>query len=613
MAYHNPADPRSFVNVSNTDPKLGVERNWAHLGPGFWFELGLVLVVSIGLLVSYLYESRLGKLFGFLGIVALNVARLFCLPAMARADLVRFPGAAGHRGPDGISAAIDSKPRTFGGQTLNACLLIFAVLLICTAFGSLMFCHDAEMSGFVLGWGFLFSVVVVALTCVIVGLYHDGIRSRTVLVGSLLLAASVFGGFLLVREVGAIEASLMNCERIRLRSPEVGIQVPNGKGGVEQCYYATYGDDAYLVVGSGPKTGSVLCRYRAFPVVKGPHYFESCEGGLRVGVLTEINRDNHAFMEWSTLIKTNGLWSIRTGGAPVSHVRTCPRTLETLREMDGAARLGAVGSISCRESAEASQAVREIISELESNGLLRGPDGPSLDFTIRLKTCYLLQFRNLSGSVAYIRVAIPSGETHRVGVPGGWLDASSYPFHPFHARYLVIHNGPGKDCYVWDSETEKIVSFPGFTVRNACGNDVFLLAAREGDLLVSRLPEGGFWREGRFPYRIPEEYREMRSPWFLADSILDGHRYAVGYGCEVLPESRDAVCIMERNLLFGHSFLEVGFENGEARLYVRPTDGLPPEAVNGIPVTHWKLSADRRELVVYYRGVQTRISLSDID
>lgn len=196
MAYHNPADPRSFVNVSNTDPKLGVERNWAHLGPRFWFELGLVLVVSIGLLVSFLCESRLGKLLGFLGIFALNVARPFCWRAMARADLVRFPGAVGHRGPDGVSAAFDPKPLTFGGQTLNACLLLFAVLLICTAIGSLWCYQDPEMSGLVLGAGFLFSVVVIALTCVIAGLYHDGIMSRTVLIGSLLLVASVFRWFL---------------------------------------------------------------------------------------------------------------------------------------------------------------------------------------------------------------------------------------------------------------------------------------------------------------------------------------------------------------------------------------------------------------------------------
>lgn len=609
MAYHNPADPRSFVNVSNTDPKLGVERNSAHLGLSFWFELGLLLVVSIGLLVSFLCESRLGKLLGSLGIFALNVSRPFCWRAKARADLVRFPGAAGHRGPDGVSAAFDPKPQTFGGQTLNACLLLFAVLLICTAVGSLWCYQDPEMSGLVLGAGFLFSVVVVALTCVIAGLYHDGIKSRTVLIGSLLLVASVFGGFFLYREVGAIEASLMNGEGIRLRSLEAGFhQVPNGEGGFEQCYYASRGDDAYLVVGSGPKTGAES-RYRAYPVVKGPHLFESCESGLRVGVLTEINRDDRAFMEWSTLIYTNGAWSIRTGGAPAWDVRMCPRTLETLRKMDGAARLGAVGSLSCRDSTEASLAVREIISELESKGLLRESDGPSFDLTIRLKTCYLLQFRNWSGSVAYIRVAIPSGETHRIGVPGEWLDMSSYPFHPFHARYLAIRSQSGKDRYVWDSETEEIVSFPGFTVRNACGNDVFLLADREGNLFVRRLPESGFWREARFLYRIPEEYREMRSPWFLVDSILDGHRYAVGYGCEVLPESRDAVCIMERNLLFGYSFLEVRFENGEARLYVRPTDGLPPEAVNGIPVTHWKLSDDRRELVVDYRGVQKHISL----
>lgn len=325
MAYHNPADLRSFVNVSNTDPKLGVERNWAHLGPSFWFELGLLFVVSIGLLVSFLCESRLGRLFGFLGITALNVARPFCWRAKARTDLVRFPGAAGHRGPDGISAAIDPKPLTFGGQTLNACLLLFAVLLICTAVGSLWCYQDPEMSGLVLGAGFLFSVVVVALTCVMAGLYHDGIKSRSVLIGSLLLAASVFGGFLFFREVGAIEASLMNCERIRLRSPEVGISVRNGKGGFEQCHYATHGDDAYLVVGSGPKTGAGS-RYRAYPVAKGPHHFALGEDGLSVGVLTEINRDDRAFMEWFSLIKTNGVWSIRTGGAPASYVRMCPQT-----------------------------------------------------------------------------------------------------------------------------------------------------------------------------------------------------------------------------------------------------------------------------------------------
>lgn len=160
--------------------------------------------------------------------------------------------------------------------------------------------------------------------------------------------------------------------------------------------------------------------------------------------------------------------------------------------------------------------------------LLREADGPSLDLTIRLKTCYLLQFRNRSGSVVYIRVAIPSGEPHRVGIPGGWLDMSSYPFHPFHARYLTIRGRSGKDRYVWDSETEEIVSFAGFTVRNACGNDVFLLADREGNL------------------------------------------------------------------------------------FVRRPDGLPPEAVNGIPVTHWKLSDDRRELVVDYRGVQKRIALLSV-
>lgn len=606
--YKNPTDPRSFVYVSNTDPKLGVERNWAHPGIRFWVVSSVLLLACALLVVSWLVHDRILPLVGQLLIFLTCIVQAVNQRGWANADLARYPGAPGHRGSDGVSAAEEPEPMTFARQLQKTCVLVGTGLIIMFSIGTLVFScdHNLEATGMFFGFGLMFTSAIVGLICIVSGLYYAGfkcVRFISFYVGLLLLAFAVLVSVVMYREKTGLDARLMNGEETVLRNASDSYLVLDEKGDcrAEVCV-ATHGKDAYLAVKRGKVWYGGKDLYTAFPICRGHFRIQEHANGLYCGVLTitaEKYNVAEGVMDWYSLYNTNGVWWIRTCRPPDQDARYC---LESLKELQTA------------ESAEGQWRIDSILPELKSRGLLCGSDESEFAGCVRLKTCYLLAFRHSGVGEYYVRVAIPSGEAHRVRVPGGKLDLMAYPRCPFASRYLPIRNDSETWIYLWDSESEDIVSGPNPSARfcRSCGHETFLSEDGNGHLYVWRAPQDDFkhWRKDeRFVYRVPKNAPCSGHPCFLAESVIDGHQYAVGYGAEVLPESQDAVEISERVVLKDRSFLEVGFKDGGRRLYVRPTDGLPREFVNGIPMTGCSLSADHKELIVVSDTTERHIPL----
>ena len=236
--------------------------------------------------------------------------------------------------------------------------------------------------------------------------------------------------------------------------------------------------------------------YTAFPICRGHFRIQEHANGLYCGVLTitaEKYNVAEGVMDWYSLYNTNGVWWIRTCRPPDQDARYC---LESLKELQTA------------ESAEGQWRIDSILPELKSRGLLCGSDESEFAGCVRLKTCYLLAFRHSDVGEYYVRVAIPSGEAHRVRVPGGKLDLMAYPRCPFASRYLPIRNDSETWIYLWDSESEDIVSGPNPSARfcRSCGHETFLSEDGNGHLYVWRAPQDDFkhWRKDeRFVYRFP--------------------------------------------------------------------------------------------------------------